>query len=182
MVRVLIPFVLVTTSCRPCRYSRSVTESHSAQAPAPTPTTAATATATVHTRQSARIAQWLLGEWLVAPAALEATLRFPLVLVTPVKLSLTCCKPQTTKPVRTFTIPSNSPFSFLHPPPLVIQFVSLNYRKLFGWRTIIFELTRNNQKISTDAHFFFIQSINTYFLSFFSFFFHFFHFPSALPL
>lgn len=53
--------------------------------------TATTTTTTVHTRQSVRIAQWLLGEGLVSPIALEATLRFPLVLVTPVKFSFTCC-------------------------------------------------------------------------------------------
>lgn len=54
-------------------------------------TAATTTTATIHTRQSVRIAQWLLGEGLVSPVALEATLRFPLVLVTPVKFSFTCC-------------------------------------------------------------------------------------------
>lgn len=53
-------------------------------------TAATTTTATIHTRQSVRIAQWLLGEGLVSPVALEATLRFPLVLVTPVKFSFTC--------------------------------------------------------------------------------------------
>jgi hypothetical protein len=39
----------------------------------------------------------LLGEGQVPPAALEATFRFPLVLVTPVKLSLTCCLAVTEK-------------------------------------------------------------------------------------
>jgi len=52
--------------------------------------TATTTTATIYTRQSICIAQWLLGEGLVSPIALEATLRFPLVLVTPVKFSFTC--------------------------------------------------------------------------------------------
>lgn len=37
-------------------------------------TATTTATTTVHTRQSVRIAQWLLGEGLVSPVALEATL------------------------------------------------------------------------------------------------------------
>lgn len=81
LIRVLIPFVIVIR--RGCyRGLHPIGESHDA--------TATTARATVHTRQSVRIAQWLLGEGLVSPAALEATLRFPLVLVTPVKLSLTC--------------------------------------------------------------------------------------------
>jgi hypothetical protein len=36
-----------------------------------------------------------LGEGLIPPAALVATFRFPLVLVTPVKLAFTCCKHST---------------------------------------------------------------------------------------
>lgn len=81
LVRVLIPFVIVAGNTAECAGSTS--ESY---------VTATTTTATIYTRQSICIAQWLLGKGLVSPIALEATLRFPLVLVTPVKFSFTCCK------------------------------------------------------------------------------------------
>ena len=51
--------------------------------------------AAIHACQPVRIAQRLLGEGLIPPAALVATFRFPLVLVTPVKLAFTCCKHST---------------------------------------------------------------------------------------
>lgn len=79
LVGILIPFVIVAGNT--AERSGSASESY---------VTATTTTATIHTRQSVRIAQWLLGEGLVSPVALEATLRFPLVLVTPVKFSFTC--------------------------------------------------------------------------------------------
>lgn len=78
LVRILIPFVIVAGNT-----AGSTSESY---------VTATTTTATIYTRQSICIAQWLLGEGLVSPIALEATLRFPLILVTPVKFSFTCCK------------------------------------------------------------------------------------------
>lgn len=81
LVGVLIPFVIVAGNT--AERAGSASETY---------VTATTTTATIHTRQSVRIAQWLLGEGLVSPVALEATLRFPLVLVTPVKFSFTCCK------------------------------------------------------------------------------------------
>lgn len=81
LVRVLIPFVIITRST--AERAGSISKIY---------VTATTTTATIHTRQSVCIAQWLLGEGLVSPVALEATLRFPLVLVTPVKFSFTCCK------------------------------------------------------------------------------------------
>jgi len=79
LIRVLIPFVIIAGNTAECAGSTS--ESY---------VTATTTTATIYTRQSICIAQWLLGEGLVSPIALEATLRFPLVLVTPVKFSFTC--------------------------------------------------------------------------------------------
>lgn len=80
LVGVLIPFVIIA---RNTKRAGSASETY---------VTATTTTATIHTRQSVCVAQWLLGEGLVSPVALEATFRFPLVLVTPVKFSFTCCK------------------------------------------------------------------------------------------
>lgn len=81
LIRVLIPFVIIAGNTTECAGPTS--ESY---------VTATTTAATIYTRQSICIAQRLLGEGLVSPIALEATFRFPLVLVTPVKFSFTCCK------------------------------------------------------------------------------------------